>query len=238
MWITALIVIFLINSLLSSEIFGIFEKCKINDQACLKSSINNGLPKLANGLQTINLPPIDPYFFGNSVTEANGFLQEYFNVTFIGFSNIDVLKIEIDLDVCHIKLDFGLPKIVFDTLTHWKGALDNNQINFNLFGKMYCDNNTVKTLLNCKKVRKSELDYIEIIDGQTDFYCGNVTYSFADIVDGKPQFNKNITDYVNKNPESELQLTKPVADKNLELFIQFVANKIFSEIPLSELFLK
>ncbi|KAF5278123.1 hypothetical protein FQR65_LT03639 [Abscondita terminalis] len=238
MWTLALICILLINSLLSSDIFDIFKKCKINDQACLKTSINKGLPKLANGLETINLPPLDPYIFGNSVTDENGFLQEYFNLTFIGFSNVDVLNIKIDLDFCRINLDLDLPRLLFDTGAHWKGDLDGNEVDLNFLAKMYCDNNNVKSLLNCKKVKKNELDYIEIVNGQTDLHFGNVTFSLTDTVGDKQHINKYFTGYFNENSEAEALVTKPAVDKNLGRLIQFVTNKIFSKIPLSELFLE
>ncbi|KAF5278125.1 hypothetical protein FQR65_LT03641 [Abscondita terminalis] len=190
-----------------------------------------------SGLKEINLPPLDPYFFGNSVMDMEGFLQEYSNLMFFGFTLIDVKKIEIDLDPCRIQLEFELPKIRCEAISHWRGSLDGDNIDSNYFIRMYCDNNKVKTSLNCKKVKKFEDDYIEIVDGKSDFHFGNVTFDIEDIVKGKQEVNKNFTNYVNKNSETELTLTKPVADKNVEWFIQFVTDKILSEIPLSELFL-
>ncbi|KAF5278126.1 hypothetical protein FQR65_LT03642 [Abscondita terminalis] len=209
----------------------VFKKCKINDKVCLKESIENGLPKLVNGLQEIDFPPLDPYFFGNASVEVGGFLQEYSNIMFYGYENIDVLDIDFDLESCRIKFDFVLPKTGYEGGSHWKGVLNGEEINVTSYIKLQCENSTSINIFNCKKFKKDVVEYLEIVDGESDFSFGNIT---------SQNFNADNSDtneYVGRNAQSEMSLLRRMANVNEEWIIQFLSNKIFSKIPLSELFL-
>ncbi|KAB0793099.1 hypothetical protein PPYR_12719 [Photinus pyralis] len=218
----------------------IFKRCKIDDDKCLKSSVEYAISNLGNGLEELKIGPLDPLVLPAIEVQAIpgpiSLYQKYSNGMYRNFTQLKVVQFKVDLDKCQMYLEAFLPTIFFSGDYSIKGRLFLLEIDSDGTVTGTSTNSTLFANMTCVKYQQNNNQHIKVTDLQANFVWGEILIHFGDVFKGNDKLNEEFDKSVNENIAAFLEILKEDEMEILGALIKDYANKVFSTYSVSEIF--
>ncbi|KAL3270740.1 hypothetical protein HHI36_021265 [Cryptolaemus montrouzieri] len=218
-----------------------FKKCKINDQECLKNALQDALPNLKGGLSELGLPSLDPLYIpemtigaGQNVVQLT---QKYKEANLYGAADSQIKSVDIDLKKNKIDVKFTFPLWTLNATYEVKGKI----LLLPVFGTGPCsltlENGNADLTFNIETYKKKDQSYIRGTQGKMVVRIQRATYKFDNLFNGDKILGDNINNVLNENWREVYEEVAPGYGDVYSAAFMNIMNKIFSKVPLPELFL-
>ncbi|KAL3271593.1 hypothetical protein HHI36_022068 [Cryptolaemus montrouzieri] len=215
------------------------QQCSQTDIACLKSAIQDALPKLKDGIPDLGVPPLDPLRI-SKMTIGSGkivqLVQNYENVDITGLSEATVNDLSFDLDKGKLVMSLSAPLIVVKGVYTVKGKI----LVLDVYGTGDCSIKLHKLTgtfsMDLETYSKNNEMHIKGTNAKFVFDTEHGEYNFENLFDGNKQLGDNINAVLNDNwREIFLELREGygavVAEATANL-----SNKLFESTSIQNMF--
>ncbi|KAK4885474.1 hypothetical protein RN001_001745 [Aquatica leii] len=202
--------------------------CKVNDESCLKTSIQNTILKLKDGDKDLEIFPLKRVKLSDLKVEMSSSMpkQSMTNVFMDGLSeNIFIDSVKINLTSCKMQLHLQAPHIKFSYDVTIKGKYHSTDVDITDKVVETTTTTHLPVYMNCKITEKGGIKYINITSVAVDLSIENITLQFS-----------NKDNEVYKSIILEETRFYSLTDSAWNDIIKSIANKIFNSIPVNELF--
>ncbi|EDV91333.1 GH17382 [Drosophila grimshawi] len=229
----------------ASELPAGIQKCSINDENCLKDSMNYVIKNYAKtGIKELGLVQLDPLLLKkfslpkkpNSPVSID---LTFRNASMIGFAEAQVKKASFltsNLSRTMV-FDFVVPKIIL------KGpySINGQVLILPIVGK----GNAEIVLKNCRShfIVKLEavskgpgLTYVNVVDLRMDLEPSHVTYKLGGLFGGQKDLSENLHILINENWREIFNELKDDISVAMGLIFKLMLSKTMSMLPLEQLF--
>ncbi|KAH8250173.1 hypothetical protein KR026_006875 [Drosophila bipectinata] len=215
--------------------------CHRNDpelSKCLKTSVHNLRPYLANGIAELNLPPLEPLYIGdlNILDGSNGLTVQAKKLNIIGASNFEITRLRASMEKQRFDFELILPHLHGDGLYELNGNIlalplkgsgpfTGNFTNFIAYVRVQYD---IKNVNN--------LEYLHLKEFALKIRTGKGSLKLENLFNGDKVLGDVINDTINQNFEVFTnEVIAPIA-RALEEKFRVITTKILENFTYSELF--
>ncbi|XP_044764569.1 uncharacterized protein LOC123321130 [Coccinella septempunctata] len=217
-----------------------FKRCSSKDTVCLKEAIEDALPKLADGIKELGVPPLEPIRVSKLTVGAGNIVklvQNYEKIDITGLSQSKLSDLSFDLDKGKIAFSLKCPKVDFNGFYVVRGKI----LILDVFGKGKCnirlDNLTGKVNMDVQKKEKNGMTYLKVTKFTLDAEPSNVHFQFDNLFDGNKQLGDNINNVLNDNWKEIYDELKYDYLNAIARYTMRLSNKLFEKIPMKFIFL-
>ncbi|XP_018572579.1 circadian clock-controlled protein-like [Anoplophora glabripennis] len=222
-----------------------FERCHRNDpdlDNCLKVTIQNALKLIGNqGISSLNMPSIDPLDIISveigAGTSAVMLVQKYFDIQLLGFSNSVLEKAHLDLDKKVLTFTMFISKVQQKA----KYELDGKILLLPIFGKgdslLTFDDMTIENTIAFEEETRNDKSFFKIESYKISVNIKKAHYYFGNLFNGDKQLADNILKVLNDNSKEIFYDIKSGLDLSYAEVFKLVANRLFNDVPVNEIFL-
>ncbi|XP_025986354.2 uncharacterized protein LOC105197153 [Solenopsis invicta] len=206
--------------------------------ACLKSAVEEALPRFIPGLPEFDLPPLDPLFYkSGKATFTSGDLRGKLimsNVTATGIANAQILDVRANLvdDVFRLEIDTLLPKLFFDGDIKLDGSVSVFKVNGK--GYMNVTGGDVKTTWDIEGPVVNDIWIIKHFRALPLFGTFKVHSDF--LTEQSKEFNDIIMSFINEFWPAIHRAVLPIASARWDPWLTNLTNKLFSKVSFSKTF--
>ncbi|KAF5269306.1 hypothetical protein FQR65_LT02607 [Abscondita terminalis] len=220
--------------------------CKFNDEHlsdCIFSSVDMIRDRLKNGIEELNVPPLEPLFidrlsFGNGKDQASRLATNLTNLKITGASEFKLIKvvptltkkghtfrIEAIIPTLHIEGDYEINTKILSLELQGKGPFTANLNEYHF-----------ECMLKGKKVEKEGINHLEFAKMQCNVVIGKSSIYLHNLFGGNPILEKATNDAISENSESLYQDIRPGISDAIRQRFTDIANRITLSFTYEELF--
>lgn len=206
--------------------------------ACLKSAIEEALPRFIPGLPEFNFPSLDPLFYeyGKAVFKSGDIRGEIIvsNVTTIGLENTQILDVRANLidDIFRLEIDTQIPRLFLKGHISLDGSISVFRVNskgyFNITG------DDVRTTWDITGHVVNDTWIIKHFRAFPSFRTFKVHSDF--LAEQSKEISDIVVSFVNEFWPALQRAMVPLASKEWDSWLTNLTNKLFSKVSFSKIF--
>ncbi|KAL3271589.1 hypothetical protein HHI36_022064 [Cryptolaemus montrouzieri] len=207
---------------------------------CLMNAAQDSFAKLKAGNSDLGMPSLDPLRISKLSIDSGKvvqLVQNYEEVELFGLTDCKVIALSFDLDNGKLEVTGECPHLDMNSTYAIKGKV----LMFDVFGSgkdsIRLGKVTGKLMLDLETYTQDNDVYLRVTQGVFDFNAENCFIKFDNLFDGNTQLGENINQVLNDNWKVIMDELKHGYGLAIGTEIKDVANKLFSQVPLKEIFL-
>lgn len=222
-----------------------FKLCKQSDpklNECLKDAVADALPKVAKGVPSLGVPPIDPLEITSLIIgEGSGPINvnlEFKNIKLEGFSSgeFQAVKMDVKKYILDIIMKFNSPIRI-----HGPYKVDGRVLVLPITGNGNC-NLTLADLTAAihaegEPMQKNGESYMKIKTFNVKFETSRLYIYLENLFNGDRALGDNMNSFLNENWRDILQELKSPIEAALGASYQHIAARFFAKVPYNQIFL-
>lgn len=225
-----------------------FGRCHISDpdpqwRECTRKNIESSIHQMKNKVyKEIGLPPMEPLpipalIIGEGKGPVN-VQQNFKNVKLHGLTDSTVLSSFFDIKNYDLYAESITPELRLEAEYEMAGRV----LLLPIVGKGNCNVTLINTKLNHtllgEKIEKNGNDYLHITDYTVTLRPEKVIFKFDNLFDGDERLGKEINNVLNDNNKEVFGDVREGYEKSFGLIFKDLANRVFSRVPLKDIFLE
>ncbi|KAK9892739.1 hypothetical protein WA026_021931 [Henosepilachna vigintioctopunctata] len=217
-----------------------FKRCKSNDMTCLKDAIQDALPKLKDGLKDLGVPSLSPLVIPKMTIGAGNIVklvQNYENSKCYGLSDSIVKEVSLDMDKGKLVIDVEGKLAEMNASYTINGKI----LILDVYGSGECmiriEGLKGQFTLDLETYIKNNNKYLKGTNADLVLHCEQATFQFDNLFDGNKQLGDNINKVLNDNWKQIYEELSPAYMKSIAISLLNLTNKLFSKIPIQDMFL-
>ncbi|KAL3271586.1 hypothetical protein HHI36_022061 [Cryptolaemus montrouzieri] len=216
------------------------KRCPLGDIPCLLDAIQDALVKLKPGNAEFGIPPLDPLPISNMSIVIGGNMQLALtlgNAEISGITNCKMTGLIFDSDNRRIETTGECPYIDINSTYSINGKI--------LMFDVYGSGKSSSQLRRSKGTLKMDMEtytqdndlFVRYTKGVFDFDAEDCFVRFDNLFDGNSKLSESMNQVLNENCMSILNEVKPVYGAVIGDNVRELANKIFTQVPLKDIYL-
>ncbi|XP_041974370.1 uncharacterized protein LOC121729807 isoform X2 [Aricia agestis] len=205
---------------------------------CIKRSFNHLRPYLANGIQELGVPAVEPLLIDRLVMEnAAGPVRvtaAFNNITVVGPSNYTVTKIRSDLKKLRIDMGLVLPRIEATGQYSVTGQVLLFPVRSQ--GDFWASFTDVVAIVKIfgVEIEKQGVPYMSAERMQVDFKLKGSRFRVRDTVNHGSVIGEAMNQFLNTNAAEIIDEMRPAASAAIAKHFRVFLNSAFENIPINE----
>ncbi|XP_049822911.1 uncharacterized protein LOC109596002 isoform X2 [Aethina tumida] len=218
--------------------------CQSNDvnlDSCIINSIEELRPKLKEGIEELNVPPIEPLLLDEiqmrSGPRTAKIDANITNLKVWGASDFKILSLKPVLEKNKFMFKATIPSLYFEG----DYDVDLNLLLLKFQGKGPITGNLTDYTFDCvlrgKRITRNDKQYLEFKKMAIHVHIGaNSVLKMGNIFAGDPQIAKATNEVISENSDLFLEEIRPVLENSLAVKFTNIANQITKRFTYDELF--
>jgi len=208
---------------------------------CVKEAIQDMLPKLANGIENLQIPPIDPYYLENFPLEA--VRGESFSAAgtvrkllIRGASSAVVNDVKLKITKNHISAMFKVyfPESYAEGYYSGEGRFNNLKLKSKGFFNITASNSSSVARTEGDIITVNGKEYLKLTKFDFIPHFGSLKV-YATGLFPDPELNRVTLEFINQYWPFLVREMTPIVQKQLEPFMLEQANKFLLQVPLRKM---
>jgi len=218
----------------------LFTPCNRNSDTintCIKDQLRNIVPKLRNGIPSLNIEKCEPLSVGNITLEKNGLnfnIKTHLkNIRMDGLTEIHVEEATVDSERTAFKIKIHSDQVIMSANYEFSGDILTFPVNgADKFQATSTDLNTLITM-ETKKVQKNGKDHLEVVKVLYPISIGAVKFNFEGLNFGG---FFDINEFLSQNWQIVNADMNALFEIEMANVVTRLANKFFSKYSFDEIF--
>jgi len=218
----------------------LFTPCNRNSETintCIRDQLRNIIPKLKDGIPSLNIEKCEPFSVGNIILEKNGLnfniRTQLKNIQMNGFANMQVEGVMVHSDYTAFKIKIHSDQVVMSANYEFTGDILTFPVNgVDKFQATSTDLNTLITM-ETKKVQKDGKDHLEVVSVLYPISIGAVKFNFEGLNYGG---FFDINEFLSQNWQLVNADMNALFEIEMANVVTRLANKFFNKYSFDEIF--
>ncbi|XP_075236384.1 protein takeout-like [Lycorma delicatula] len=229
------------NALDSSELFTICHKSDPNYQECIKSNALSLRPSLASGIQSLDIPSLEPMAIPEfSTIKGSGDVSldsKFTNQKVYGFTGYNITNLSVSPDLLNYRLNIRHQSLSIKGNYKINGTINNlpifgsgtNQLDFTSI-------NSTVLLAGVKKKVDSEQRFSLNAIKFTITNIKNVKIIMKNLFNGDEKKGDDMNDYLNEQRKTIIKVWLASISQSISAALKDAVSKLFDSFPYQTLF--
>ncbi|CAH1159731.1 unnamed protein product [Phaedon cochleariae] len=221
-----------------------FKRCQLNDmETCLATTIQDDLKLIgSSGISSLNIPSIEPLKIpaieiGAGSTAVN-LVQKYSDVNVHGFSQCKVETANLNIDKKTLTFTAIYPEIRQEAKYSLNGKILVIPVHGSGDSVIRLKEATFVHTITFKEMMKKGKKLFHVEDYKLSITIKGAHYDFRNLFDGDKNLADNILKVINENWNVIFDDVKHGVESSYAAVFKALANKVFDNIPMDDIFLK
>ncbi|KAJ8958529.1 hypothetical protein NQ318_002324 [Aromia moschata] len=242
------ILMFCVVSVLGSQLPPGVKLCRRSDSelsSCLATNIADGIQLFTRGNKDLDVPVLEPFVvekieIEGQATSSTSLIQKYENIRMYGIADgVRITNMKIDIDKgCSWEFDAFSPVVTMEADYTIKGQVVVFPINSHGKCNITLNNLMNKNSMTCEKYVKNDKTYIKLTNYTMNMKPEKISFYFGNIFPEDERISAEVLKTLNENSLDIFNEVKPGFERAISFIYMNVANKVFSKIPIDDIFLE
>jgi len=225
----------------SKQLPSVFKPCSVSDNKCLQNAMQSGITALKDGLPELGIDKLDPMTVEPmEVPRGSGPLMvdiKFYDSELSGLTNGKVRDARMDWDKSTLFFNHEEDELISKS----KYAVNGQILLLPIHGRGDVTMKYEKVVgsheIKFKKYEKDGETYFKIANYKLVLNVQKMTFQFDNLFNGDKVLGNAMNGVINSNWEMFWQQMRSNVDEHYMKMYRKIANKVFSQIPVKEIFL-